>query len=281
MTSVPDILLNDGNTIPQIGFGVFQILPDDTSRAVVEAIEAGYRHIDTAQMYGNERGVGDGIRASGIPREEVFVTSKLNTPNHEPDVARRTFDETLDQLGFEYVDLFLIHWPLPMLYGGDFVTTWRVLEEFKRDGRARSIGVSNFQVHHLEKLIAESDTVPAVNQIEIHPYFGNEAVRRANRRHDIVTEAWAPIAKGRVTTDETILSIAERHGKTAAQVALRWHLQRGDVVFPKTATRSRMKENIDVLDFELTPDEMEQVGALDQGDAGRIGPHPEVFARLG
>src|SRR5690625_5303387 len=281
MTSVPDILLNDGNTIPQIGFGVFQILPDDTSRAVVEAIEAGYRHIDTAQMYGNDRGVGDGIRASGIPREEVFVTSKLNTPNHEPDVARRTFDETLDQLGFEYVDLFLIHWPLPMLYGGDFVTTWRVLEEFKRDGRARSIGVSNFQVHHLEKLIAESNTVPAVNQIEVHPYFGNEAVRRANRRHDIVTEAWAPIAKGRVTTDETILSIAERHGQTAAQVALRRHLHGGDLVFLNSASRPFLKENIDLLPFEFSPDEMRQVGAHHQGDACRIAPHPEVFARIG
>lgn len=281
MTSVPDIVLNDGNTIPQIGFGVFQILPDDTSRAVQQALEAGYRHIDTAQMYGNEKGVGDGIRASGIPREEVFVTSKLNTPNHEPNVARRTFDETLDQLGFEYVDLFLIHWPLPMLYGGDFVTTWRVLEEFKRDGRARSIGVSNFQVHHLEKLIAESDTVPAVNQIEVHPYFGNETVRLFNAQHDIRTEAWAPIAKGRVATDETIVPIAERHGKTAAQVVLRWHLQRGDIVFPKTATPSRMKENIDVLDFELAPDEMEQITSLDKGDSGRIGPHPEVFSRLG
>ena len=281
MTSVPAIPLNDGNKIPQIGLGVFQILPGDTSRSVEQALEAGYRHIDTAQMYGNERGVGDGIRASGIPRGEVFVTSKLNNPYHEPDIARKAFDTTLDELGFEYVDLFLIHWPLPMLYGGDYLSTWRVLEEFKRDGRARSIGVSNFQVPHLEKVITESDTVPAINQIEVHPYFGNDVVRRFNRQHNIQTEAWAPIAKGRVVTDEVIVPIAERYGKTAAQVALRWHIQRGDIVFPKTATPARMKENIDLFDFELTQDEILQISSLDKGEAGRIGPHPDVFQHLG
>jgi 2,5-diketo-D-gluconate reductase A len=194
LSVAPHITLNDGNTIPQLGFGVFQIEPEDTAEAVREAIGVGYRHIDTAEMYGNEREVGEGIRASGIDRGEVYVTSKLNNGLHEPDDAREAFEVTLSDLGFNYVDLFLIHWPLPTLYDGDFVSTWRTLEEFHNDGRARSVGVSNFQVEHLERLAAETATVPSVNQIEVHSYFTNEAVREYGQDHGIATEAWLPIA---------------------------------------------------------------------------------------
>ncbi|MDQ4106003.1 MAG: aldo/keto reductase, partial [Actinomycetota bacterium] len=196
MSVVPDITLNDGNTIPQLGFGVFQIDPEDTVEAVSEALRIGYRHIDTAEMYGNEKEVGEAIRDSGLDRGEVFVTSKLNNSFHEPDDAREAFDRTLSELGFDYVDLFLIHWPLPTRYNGDFVSTWQTLEEFKRDGRARSVGVSNFQIEHLEKLASETETVPAVNQIEVHPYLTNDRVRAYNQEHGIATEAWSPIAQG-------------------------------------------------------------------------------------
>jgi 2,5-diketo-D-gluconate reductase A len=274
---VPLIPLNDGHTIPQLGFGVFQIAPKDTVNAVSQALEVGYRHIDTAQMYGNEKEVGEAVRASGLAREDVYVTSKLSNRYHRPDDARRSFDTTLADLGFEYVDLFLIHWPLPMLYGGDFVSTWRTLEEFHRDGRARSIGVSNFQINHLERLAAETDTVPAVNQIEVHPYFGNDPVRRYGREHGIVTEVWSPIGRGQLLGDVTFSEIASRIGKTPAQVILRWHIQRGDVVFPKTATPSRMRENFDLFGFELDAADMERIDALSRGEEGRIGAHPDTF----
>lgn len=280
MSTVPDITLNDGNTIPQLGFGVFQIEPSETAEAVTEALRVGYRHIDTAEMYGNEREVGEGFRASGLDRGDIFVTSKLNNSFHEPDDARRAFDETLSELGFDYVDLFLIHWPLPTLYDGDFVSTWKVMEEFHNDGRARSIGVSNFQVEHLERLAAETDTVPAVNQIEVHPYFTNEAVREYGQEHGIVTEAWSPIAQGGVLDDSTITQIAEKTGKTPAQVVLRWHIQRGDIVFPKSVTPSRMHENFDIFDFELDDADMDQISALDQGEDGRTGPHPDTFDKV-
>ena len=232
--NVPNIELNDGHSIPQLGFGVFQIDPEETARAVSEALEVGYRHIDTAEMYGNEKGVGEAIRASGLERDDVYVTSKLNNGFHRPDDARRAFERTLAELGFDYVDLFLIHWPLPTLYDGDFVSTWKTLEEFKADGRARSIGVSNFQVEHLERLAAETDTVPAVNQIELHPYFLNEEVRAYDEAHGIATEAWSPIAQGEVLDDPVLTEIAERVGRTPAQVVLRWHIQRGNIVFPKS-----------------------------------------------
>ena len=225
--SVPSIELNDGTRIPQLGFGVFQIPPDETVEAVATALEAGYRHIDTAEMYGNEREVGEAIRASGLDRDEVFVTSKLNNGSHRPDDARRAFDGTLAELGFDHVDLFLIHWPLPTLYDGDYVSTWKTLEEFKADGRARSIGVSNFQVEHLERLAAETDVVPAVNQIELHPYFLNARSRAYGEEHGIATEAWSPIAQGEVLDDPAIVEIAEQVGRTPAQVVLRWHIQRG------------------------------------------------------
>src|ERR671910_3138092 len=280
MNAVPNITLNDGNAIPQLGFGVFQIEPGDTAKAVSEALEVGYRHIDTAEMYGNEKEVGEAIRASGLDRGDVFVTSKLNNGAHEPHDAREAFDTTLSELGFDYVDLFRIHWPLPTLYDGDFVSTWKTLEEFHSDGRARSIGVSNFQIEHLEQLAAETDTVPAVNQIEVHPYFTNDAVREYGQEHGIVTEAWSPIAQGGVLEDTTITQIADKVGKTPAQVVLRWHIQRGDIIFPKSVTPSRMKENFELFDFELESGDMDAITALDRGEDGRTGPNPDTFAHV-
>ncbi len=277
MSAVPDITLNDGVQIPQLGFGVFQIPPEETERAVTTALEVGYRHIDTAQMYGNEQGVGRAVAASGLGRDEVFVTSKLNNGFHRPDDARRAFDRTLEALGMEHVDLFLIHWPLPTLYDGDFVSTWQALEEFARDGRARSIGVSNFQVAHLERLAAETGTVPSVNQVEAHPYFLNDEVRAYGDEHGIVTEAWSPIAQGAVLDDETITKVAEQLGRTPAQVALRWHVQRGDVVFPKSTKAERMAENFALFDFALDDADMRAISALDKGEPGRTGPNPDQF----
>ena len=264
MTSIPDITLNNGQTIPQFGFGVFQIEPKDTVAAVSMALEAGYRHIDTAEMYGNEAEVGEAIARSGLDRGEVFVTSKLSNDAHEPDEARQAFEETLKALGTEYVDLFLIHWPLPTRYGGDFVQTWRTLEEFYREGRARSIGVSNFQPHHLRRLHGETQIIPAVNQIEVHPYLTQIAV-----------EAWSPLGQGSVLGDPVIRSIAERAGKTPAQVVLRWHIQRGDIVFPKSVTPDRIRENIDIFDFELSATDVEDITVLNKNE--RTGPDPDKF----
>jgi 2,5-diketo-D-gluconate reductase A len=278
MTAVPTITLNDGTTIPQLGFGVFQIDPAETAEAVAVALDVGYRHIDTAEMYGNEKGVGEAVRASGLDRSEVFVTSKLNNGFHEPDVARAAFDRTLADLDLGgYVDLFLIHWPLPTRYGGDFVSTWKVLEEFRADGRARSIGVSNFQVDHLERLAAETDTVPAVNQVEAHPYWPNTEVRDYNRAHGIATEAWAPIAQGAVIEDPVVGEVAAKVGRSPAQVVLRWHLQRGDIVFPKSTTPARIAENFALFDFELEPADVEAISGLDKGESGRLGPNPSEF----
>jgi 2,5-diketo-D-gluconate reductase A len=275
VSAVPDITLNNGKTIPQFGFGVFQVEPKDTVEATLTALEAGYRHIDTAQMYGNEREVGEAIAKSGIDRAEVFVTSKLNNGFHRPDDARIAFDMTLDSLAMEYVDLFLIHWPLPTLYDGDFVQTWDTLEEFYRDGRARSIGVSNFTPHHLRRLRAESTITPAVNQIEVHPYLTQDDVRAECAEHDIAVEAWSPIAQGQVLEDPTIVSIAERVGKTPAQVVLRWHIERGDIVFPKSVTPKRITENIDIFDFELDSGDVQAISALNKNE--RTGPNPDTF----
>jgi 2,5-diketo-D-gluconate reductase A len=277
MSSVPSIALNDGNAIPQLGFGVFQIKPAETAAAVRSALEVGYRHIDTAEMYGNEKEVGQGIRDAGLERGEVFITSKLNNGFHRPDDARRAFDATLSALDSDYVDLFLIHWPLPTLYDGDFVSTWNTLEEFAADGRARSIGVSNFQPDHLDRLADGSKTVPAVNQIEVHPYFGNEKVRAYDLAHGIVTEAWAPIAQGKVLDDQVLAKIAKPLGKTPAQVVLRWHIQRGDIVFPKSVTFERVKSNYEIFDFELSDGDMDAISGLDRGEDGRNGPNPDKF----
>jgi 2,5-diketo-D-gluconate reductase A len=277
MTSVPNLTLNDGRTIPQLGFGVFQVPPAETAKVTADALAAGYRHIDTAQMYGNEKGVGEAIASSGLARDEVFVTTKLNNGFHRPDDARRSFDESLGRLGTDHVDLFLIHWPLPTLYDGDYVSTWKTLIEFLEDGRARSIGVSNFQVDHLERLAAETSVVPAVNQIEVHPYFGNEEVRAANAAAGILTQAWSPIAQGAVLDDPVITGIADRLGRTPSQVTLRWHVQRGDIVFPKTLSPERMRENAAIFDFELGEDDMAAITGLDRGEGGRRGPNPSTF----
>jgi 2,5-diketo-D-gluconate reductase A len=277
VSNLPTIELNDGAHIPQLGFGVFQIEPEATAEAVKAALEIGYRHIDTAEMYGNEKGVGQGIRDAGLDRADVFITSKLNNGFHKPDDARRAFDKTLGALESDYVDLFLIHWPLPTLYGGDFASTWNVLEEFAKEGRARSIGVSNFQPAHLDRLAAESDTVPAVNQIEVHPYFTNEEVREYGREHGIVTEAWSPIAQGKVLDDPVIERIADAAGRSPAQVVLRWHIQRGDIVFPKSVSPDRIRSNFEVFDFDLDSSDMDAISALDQGESGRTGPNPDTF----
>jgi 2,5-diketo-D-gluconate reductase A len=279
-STVPNVTLNDGHSIPQLGFGVFQIDPAETAEAVSNALEVGYRHIDTAEMYGNERGVGEAVRASGLDRGEVFITSKLNNGYHRPDDARRAFETTLSELGFDYLDLFLIHWPLPTLYGGDFVSTWKTLEDFREDGRARSIGVSNFLVEHLRRLAATTDVMPAVNQIELHPYLLNEQVRAYDEAHSIANQAWSPIAQGNVLDDPVITAIAERLGKSPAQVVLRWHIQRGNIVFPKSTTPARIKENFELFDFQLDADDIAKITALDKGEAGRTGPHPDTFAHI-
>jgi 2,5-diketo-D-gluconate reductase A len=275
--TVPTITLHDQTTIPQLGFGVFQVPPEETARAVEQAFEVGYRHVDTAQMYGNEAGVGEAIKTSGLPREDLYVTSKLNNGFHRPQDARRSFGETLDRLGLDRVDLFLIHWPLPTRYDGDFVSTWRTLAEFVEEGRATSIGVSNFQPAHLDRIVAETGVVPVVNQVEVHPYFRNEEVRAADARHGIATEAWSPIAQGAVLDDETVVRVADEVGATPSQVTLRWHLQRGDIVFPKSTRPERMRENFGALDVVLDDAQMAALDGLDRGEAGRRGPNPDEF----
>ena len=277
MSDVPMMELRDGALIPQLGFGVFQIPPDETADAVETALQIGYRHIDTAEMYQNERGVGQGIRAAGLDRSAVYITSKLNNGFHRPDDARRAFDDTLTALDTDYVDLFLIHWPLPTLYDGDYVSTWQTLEQFKNEGRARSIGVSNFQVPHLQRLAQQTETTPAVNQVEVHPYFTNDTVRAYGAEHSIATEAWSPIAQGNVLGDPVVQRIAKAAGKTPAQVVLRWHIQRGDTVFPKSVTPQRVRENFALFDFELTDTDIDALTALDKGEAGRTGPNPDQF----
>jgi 2,5-diketo-D-gluconate reductase A len=276
VSSIPNITLNNGQVIPQFGFGVFQIEPKNTVAAVSTALEAGYRHIDTAEMYGNEAEVGEAIAASGLDRGDVFITSKLKNDAHEPDAAREAFDGTLKALGVDYVDLFLIHWPLPMRYDGDFVSTWKTLEEFYREGRARSVGVSNFQPQHLRRLHGESDIIPAVNQIEAHPYLTQDDVRAFCAQHQIAVEAWSPLGQGSVLDDPVVGRIAERTGKTPAQVVLRWHIQRGDIVFPKSVTPDRIRENIDIFDFELSGADVNDITLLNKNE--RTGPDPDKFA---
>jgi 2,5-diketo-D-gluconate reductase A len=274
MTTIPTITLNNGIQIPQLGFGVYQVDPAETKDATLTAFEVGYRHIDTAEMYGNEAGVGEAIAESGIDRSEIFVTSKLNNGFHKRDDALKAFDGTLDALKQDYVDLFLIHWPLPGIHV-DYVETWKALEEIHASGRAKSIGVSNFQQPHLERVLDEGSVVPVVNQIEVHPYLTQDALREFGVSKGIHTEAWSPIAQGGVLKDETITEIAERVGKTTAQVTLRWHIQRGDIVFPKSVTRSRVEENFDLFDFELTDADVAAITALNKDE--RTGPNPDEF----
>jgi 2,5-diketo-D-gluconate reductase A len=275
VTVIPQITLNNGQQIPQFGFGVF-LVPPETTAAVSNALEAGYRHIDTAEMYGNEAEVGAAIRKSALDRADLFVTTKLNNGYHRPDDARVAFDNSLTALGFDYVDMFLIHWPLPTRYGGDFVSTWQTLEEFYRDGRARSIGVSNFQPHHLRRIHQECEITPAVDQIEVNPYLTQDDVRGFCAEHQIAIEAWSPIARGNALGDPTVDDIARRYGKTPAQVILRWHIERGDIVFPKSVTPARIRENIDIFDFELTGEDVEAISALNRNQ--RTGPDPDKFA---
>jgi 2,5-diketo-D-gluconate reductase A len=270
-TAVPLIALNNGVSIPQLGFGTFQIPPDVTRAATLAALEVGYRHIDTAQMYRNEREVGQAVREAGLDRSEVFVTSKLSNASHGHAATLAAFERTLDALDLGYLDLFLIHWPMPR--NRDYVETWQAMAELYESGRARSVGVSNFQIDHLQRLLDSSDLVPAVNQIEVHPLLTQEALRTFNSDHGIATEAWSPIARGRVFADPTIQAIARRHGRTAAQVTLRWHLQRGDIIFPKSVNPARMRENFALFDFELTRHEIAAISRLPHGE--RIGPHPD------
>jgi 2,5-diketo-D-gluconate reductase A len=271
---VPNLHLNNGVQIPQLGFGVFKIPPAETKEATLTALEVGYRHIDTAEMYGNEREVGEAVRASGIDRGELFVTSKLNNGFHDPDDAAEAFQGTLDALDIGYVDLFLMHWPLPGI--GNFVDTWKAMERMVEGGRTRAIGVSNFQQHHLRRLFEEGGTiVPAVNQIEIHPYLTQDDLRDFDREHGIATEAWSPIAKGRVLGDPVLQRIADRIGRSTAQVTLRWHVQRGDIVLPKSVTRRRVEENFAIFDFALSDADMAQITALNRDE--RTGPDPDHF----
>jgi 2,5-diketo-D-gluconate reductase A len=272
-TAVPTITVNNGVEIPQLGFGVFQIEPENTREATLKALEVGYRHIDTAEMYGNEKEVGQAIRDSGIDRDQIFVTSKLNNGFHDPDDAMRAFQQSLDVLDIGHIDLFLIHWPLPAV--GDFVDTWKAMERMYEGGDVRAIGVSNFKQHHLNRLFAEATVVPAVNQIEIHPYLTQDDLRDFDREHGIATEAWSPIAQGKVLKDPVLVRIAERLGVSTAQVTLRWHIQRGDIVFPKSVTPERVQENFEIFDFELTGADMADITALNRNE--RTGPDPDTF----
>jgi 2,5-diketo-D-gluconate reductase A len=272
-TAVPNVKLNNGVDIPQLGFGVFQIKPRDTVEAVSTALQIGYRHFDTAEMYGNEKEVGQAIARSDIDRSEVFVTSKLNNNQHTFDDALRAFDQTLVALDMDQIDLFLLHWPLPTV--NNFVERWKALERVYADGRARSIGVSNFEDHHLQRLFEETEIVPAVNQIEVHPYFAQNDLLAFDAEHGIATEAWAPLVQGAVLGDETVLDVAQTYGKTVAQVVLRWHVQRGSIVFPKSVTSNRIQENFEIFDFELSDADMKRISSLDRD--GRTGPEPDTF----
>lgn len=271
--SIPTITLNNGVEMPQLGYGVFQVPDAETTAAVSAALDAGYRSIDTAAIYGNEAGVGRALRESGIPRSDLFVTSKVWITDHGYDAALRAYDESLERLGLDHLDLYLIHWPTPAL--GTYPETWRALETLYEDGRVRAIGVSNFEPEHLERIASDGGIVPVVNQVELHPALQNRAVVAANAARGIVTEAWSPLAQGAVLGDSSVLAIAERHGKTPAQAVLRWHLQQGRIVIPKSVTPARIAENLDVFDFELTADDLAAIDALESD--GRTGPHPAVF----
>jgi 2,5-diketo-D-gluconate reductase A len=266
--------VNDGRNIPQLGFGVFQVPPQDTADVVRHALGTGYRSIDTAAMYRNEAGVGEAVAQSGLDRDEVFITTKLANDNHGHDQAIRALDESLSKLGMDYVDLFLIHWPRPS--EGKFVETWQAFTELKQEGRARSIGVSNFRVQDIEAIIDATGVPPAVNQIELHPRFAQSELRREHAKHGVLTEAWSPLGQGELLSDETISRVASEHDRTPAQVILRWHIQLGNVVIPKSATPERIEENFRVFDFELSDDDMRAITQLDSGD-GRIGPDPSTF----
>ena len=274
MSTVPTITLNNGVEMPQLGFGVWQVPDDEAAAAVSTALEAGYRSIDTAAIYGNERGTGRAVAASGLPREELFVTTKLWNSDHGHDAALRALDTSLGKLGLDYVDLYLIHWPQPR--HDAYTETWRALEKIAADGRARAIGVSNFHPAHLGRVVAEGTVVPAVNQIELHPQLPQAELRALHAQYGIATEAWSPLGQGKGLLDSPVIgAIAERHGRTPAQVVLRWHLQLGNVVIPKSVTPSRVRENADVFGFELAENDLSELAGLDSGT--RLGPDPDTF----
>ena len=276
MTAVPTLTLNNGVEIPQLGFGVFLVPPESTVETLSHAIEIGYRHIDTAQMYRNEREVGQAIHESGIDRSELFVTSKLANNRLNFEQALSGIDASLEALNIEVLDLFLIHWPLPTVR--DFVETWKAFEQILAGGRVRAVGVSNFQIAHLQRILDECEIVPAVNQIEAHPYLTQNELVSFDKAHGIATEAWSPIGRGAVLDDEVLVRIGELHAKTAAQVTLRWHIQRGSIIFPKSMSPARMRENFEIFDFQLSDDEVRQIDALDRGE--RVGPDPDTFAMV-
>ncbi|WP_327112341.1 aldo/keto reductase [Nocardia sp. NBC_01730] len=272
-SAVPSIVLSDGNVIPQLGFGVFQVPAGGVVPAVTAALEAGYRSIDTAAIYGNEEGTGRAIRESGVPRDEVHVTTKLWNSEQGYDSALRACDASLDRLGLDYLDLYLIHWPVAA--AGRFVDTFRAFQALKSQGRVKSIGVSNFTVENLQRVIAETGEFPAVNQIELHPRLAQRELREFHAANAIATEAWSPLGQGTLLDDRTIVSVAAAVDRTPAQVIIRWHLQLGNIVIPKSVTPSRIAENFDVFGFELAPEQMDAINALDSGE--RIGPDPDTF----
>jgi 2,5-diketo-D-gluconate reductase A len=272
MPAVPRIALSGDDSIPQIGFGVYRIPDTEVAEAVTTAIELGYRSIDTASVYGNERGVGEAVRASGVARRDLFITTKLQRQTMGREAAAREFDTSLQQLGLDYVDLYLIHWPVPSL--DLFVETWEALQEIHAGGRARNVGVSNFQIPHLERLRLETGVIPAINQVEVHPYLPQGDLRAYHKEHGIVTEAWSPLAKGGdLLGEQLIQDIAGKHGKSPAQVVLRWHVQLGNVIIPKSVNARRMAENLDILDFELSTQDFADIATLNSGL--RTGPHPD------
>jgi len=270
----PELTLNDGRSMPQLGLGVWRTPAEETAEVVATALAAGYRAVDTAAVYGNEAGVGEGIRASGLPREEVFVTTKLWNESQGYDRALRAFDKSLDRLGLDHVDLYLIHWPCPQQ--DLFVESWKALVRLREEGRARSIGVSNFRAQDLERIIGETGVTPAVNQIELHPGFSQAALREVHARLGVLTESWSPLGQGKLLDEPVLARLAESHGKTSAQIILRWHVQLGLLVIPKSVNPQRIAQNLDVFDFELDDAEMAAIAALDSGD-GRIGPDPGSF----
>lgn len=272
--TAPDVILNNGVAIPQLGLGVFQVPPEDTRRVVADALEAGYRSIDTATRYDNEAGVGAALAASGLPRDDVFVTTKLANPDQGYESGHAAFDASLAALALDRVDLYLIHWPCPAR--GEALNSWRAMEEILASGRARAIGVSNFLPHHLDALLEAANVVPAVNQVELHPYLQQRELRAANAQHGIATEAYSPLGQTAVLDDPVIARIAQEHGRTPAQVVLRWHVQLGTIVIPKTVNRDRMASNLAVFDFELTGDDMAAIEGLDRGQSvSRF--HPDTF----
>ena len=278
MAQVPSITLSDGNKIPQLGLGVWQVDPAITAQVVGDGIKAGYRSIDTAEGYQNEEGVGAAIKAASVPRSELFITSKLRNGGHARDLALKAFDETMRKLGLEQLDLFLIHWPIPSQ--GKYIEAWKVLVELQKAGRIKSIGVSNFNQDHLERIIGETGVTPVVNQIELHPRFQQRDKRDFHKAHNIIIESWSPLGSGRMLDDATVAEIARKHRKSIAQTIIRWHLQEGLIVIPKSIHAERIAQNIDVLDFELDAGDLEKIRGLDRGKTGRVGSDPATAAFL-